>query len=94
VSVVTRDASDDANAFPVDGNSVYLQVARVGAGLVFYASADGHAWKIIRAFTLADPSRKLQAGFSSQSPVGEGHRTVFSNIRYRPQRPVDWWRGE
>ena len=94
VSVVTRDVSDDANAFPVDGNSVYLQVARVGAGLVFYASADGHAWKIIRAFTLADSSRKLQAGFSSQSPVGEGHRTVFSNIRYRPQRPVDWWRGE
>ena len=98
VSVVTRGASDDANAFPIDGDSVYLQVARLGPGLVFYASTDAHAWHVIRAFTLADSAGqgagKLQVGFSSQSPSGEGHRTVFSRIRYRPERPKDWWRGE
>jgi uncharacterized protein len=98
VSVVTRGLSDDANAFPVDGNSVWLQVARMGPGLVFYASPDGHAWRIIRAFTFGDTldqgTGKMQAGFSSQSPMGEGHRTVFSDIRYRPRRPADWWRGE
>lgn len=30
VSVVTRGRSDDANAFEVDGKSVYLQIARLG----------------------------------------------------------------
>jgi hypothetical protein len=75
-----------------------LQMARVGPALVFYASPDGHTWRVLRAFTLGDVStegtRRLQVGFSSQSPTGEGHKTVFSNIVYRPQRPVDWWRGE
>lgn len=98
VSVVTRGASDDANAIPIEGNSVYLQVARLGRALVFYASTDGRAWHVIRAFTFADSAGqgagKLQAGFSSQSPAGEGCRVVFSEIRYRPEGPKDWWRGE
>jgi len=98
VSVVTRGASDDSNGVEVDGNSMFLQMARVGPALVFYGSPDGHTWRIIRAFTLGDiataGAHKLQLGFSSQSPTGPGHKTVFSNIQFRSQRPVDWWRGE
>ena len=98
VSVVTRGASDDGNGFEMDGNTIYLQVARTGPAVIFYASPDARAWHIIRAFTLGDASSKrverMQAGFSSQSPTGTGHRTVFSEIRYRPQPPKNWWQGE
>ena len=98
VSVVTRGASDDSNGFEVDGNSIYLQVARTGQAVIFYASADATAWRIIRVFTLRDSAGKqigrMRAGFSSQSPTGRGHRTVFSEIRYRPEPPKNWWQGE
>jgi uncharacterized protein len=98
VSVVTRGVSDDANAIPIEGNTVYLQVARLGQGFVFYASTDGRNWQVIRAFTLTDSAwqspAKLRVGFASQSPSGEGCRTVFSEIRYRAERVKDWARGE
>jgi len=98
VSVVTRGASDDSNGLEVEGNTIYLQMARTGPAVIFYASADAKAWHIIRAFTLGDASskrvEKMQAGFSSQSPTGKGHRTVFSEIQYRPQPPKNWWQGE
>jgi len=98
VSVVTRGISDDANAIPVEGHTACLQVARLGQGFVFYASKDCSAWQVIRAFTLTDSAwqspAKLQVGFASQSPSGEGCRTVFSAIRYRAGRVKDWARGE
>jgi len=98
VSVVTRGASDDSNGFEVDGDTIYLQLARTGPAVIFYASPDARAWRIIRAFTLGGaPSKRvgrMQAGFSSQSPTGTGHRTIFSEIRYRPEPPKNWWQGE
>ena len=98
VSVVTRGASDDSNGFEVDGDAIYLQVARTGPAVIFYASPDAKAWRIVRAFTLGDATGKhtgnMRAGFSSQSPTGTGHRTVFSEIRYRPEPPKNWWQGE
>jgi regulation of enolase protein 1 (concanavalin A-like superfamily) len=98
VSVVTRGISDDSNAIPIDGNAVYLQIARLGHGFVFYASKDGRSWQVIRAFTLTDSAwespAKLRVGFGSQSPSGEGCRTVFSEIRYRAGRVKDWASGD
>ena len=98
VSVVTRGASDDSNGFEMNGQTIYLQVARTGPAVIFYASPDAKAWRIIRAFTLGDASskrvEKMQAGFSSQSPTGTGHRTVFSEILYRSEPPKNWWQGE
>jgi len=98
VSVVTRGASDDSNGFEIDGRSIYLQIARTGPAVIFYASPDAKAWHIVRAFTLGGASSGhaagMQAGFSSQSPTGKGHRTIFSEIRYRPEAPRNWWQGE
>jgi uncharacterized protein len=98
VSVVTRGLSDDANAFPVEGTTVWLQVARAGPSIFFYSSADGKSWHVIRNFTLGTPqsamSPKLRVGFSSQSPAGEGCRSVFSSIRHIPARLKDVWSGQ
>jgi regulation of enolase protein 1 (concanavalin A-like superfamily) len=92
VSVVTRDASDDNNSIPISGSTVYLKVAKAGPAIFFYASQNGRNWSIIRAFSLgANPD--LRIGFSSQSPVGDGCTTVFSQINYVPRR-VDLWSGK
>jgi regulation of enolase protein 1 (concanavalin A-like superfamily) len=92
VSVVTRDTSDDNNSIPIDGPSVYLKVAKNGLGIFFYASQDGQNWSIIRSFSLGS-APDLHIGFSSQSPAGDGCKTVFSQIQYLPGK-VDLWSGK
>jgi regulation of enolase protein 1 (concanavalin A-like superfamily) len=93
ISVVTRGRSDDNNSIPIAGGSVYLEIAKSGQGINFYASKDGRSWRLTRAFHLGERG-PLELGFSSQSPVGEGCRTVFSAIRYTPKAPADFWKGE
>lgn len=92
VSVVTRGLSDDNNSIAVAGKQVYVKVAKAGQAVFFYASEDGQDWKIIRAFSFG-PGVKVRAGFSSQSPVGEGCTAVFDEIRYEARR-VDLWTGK
>ena len=93
VSVVTRDVSDDCNSFVVDGNSVWLRVARVGPAFAFHASTDGVGWSFIRHFALeagAEPS----VGFAAQSPTGEGCAVTFEQIAYETVRLGDLRSGE
>ena len=52
VSVVTRDVSDDANAFVVSDRSVWLRMSRLDHVYAFHASTDARAWSLIRVFTL------------------------------------------
>jgi uncharacterized protein len=91
VSVVTKDVSDDSTSIEMAGTSVYLKIAKAGPAIFFYASQDGQSWKIIRTFSLGK-TQNLRVGFSSQSPVGDGATTVFSDIRYDP-RTVNLWLG-
>ena len=44
VSVVTRDVSDDANAFVVPDRSVWLRMSRVDHVYAFHASTEGRTW--------------------------------------------------
>jgi len=93
ISVVTRGRSDDNNSIPMAGGSGYLEIAKSGQMITFYASKDGRSWRLTRAFYLG-ATGPLELGFSSQSPVGESCRTVFSEIRYTPKAPADFWKGE
>jgi uncharacterized protein len=92
VSVVTKGTSDDNNSIAIQGNSVYLKIAKAGQAIFFYASEDGQNWKIIRAFSLGKVEN-LRIGFSSQSPTGERCTTVFDHIDYQAKR-VDLWTGK
>ena len=92
VSVVTKGLSDDNNSIAVAGKAVYLKIAKAGQAIFFYASEDGQSWKIIRAFSFG-AGVKVRAGFSSQSPVGDGCMTVFDQISYQAKR-VDLWTGK
>jgi regulation of enolase protein 1 (concanavalin A-like superfamily) len=93
VSVVTRGRSDDCNSTVINGNQVYLRVARLGQNFAFHYSENGRSWSMVRYFTLG-PVAELQAGFSSQSPTGQGCRSLFSEISYQPLRLDDIRNGQ
>jgi uncharacterized protein len=91
VSVVTRGLSDDGNSTVVDGDAVWLRIARVGEAFAFHASADGERWDFVRHFALdGDP----RPGFLAQSPTGEGLVVTFTEIRARAARLRDLRSGE
>ncbi len=92
VSVVTRGTSDDCNSIVVDGSSLWLRIARIGAAHAFHASADGRRWDLVRHFGLGEP--RLELGFEAQSPTGAGCRALFSEIRFEARTLADLRSGE
>ncbi|MFH9726355.1 DUF1349 domain-containing protein [Streptomyces sp. NPDC017254] len=82
-SVVTRGRSDDAVGCPVAGDALWLRVSRIGEGFAFHVSDDGDFWRLVRQFALEGP-RPLRIGIEVQSPVGEGCRVRFDDIRLTP----------
>ena len=89
VSVVTRELSDDANAFVVPDRTVWLRVARVDRVYAFHASLDGQTWQLVRVFTLGDALGDHRIGFEAQSPTGDGCAVTFDRITFRPGRLAD-----
>lgn len=89
VSVVTRGASDDANAFVVPDRSVWLRVSRTDRVYAYHASVDGVTWQLVRVFTLGDELAEHQIGFEVQSPTGDGCTATFDQIRFTQQRLAD-----
>lgn len=87
VSVVTRGVSDDANAFTVEGSSVWLRISRRGGAYAFHAATDGAFWRLIRLFSLGD--EPAEVGFEVQSPIGAGCQATFEGISYRAQRLLE-----
>lgn len=93
VSVVTREVSDDANAFTVDGRSVGLRISRVGQVYAFHASTDERTWQLIRVFTLGSDLADHQVGFEAQSPTGDGCTVTFDRIAFDGERLQDMRNG-
>lgn len=93
VSVLNRDVSDDCNSTAVNGNQTYLRIARIGNAFAFHTSQDGQMWNFVRYFTF-DQADNLAAGFSAQSPTGEGCSATFEEIRYEARTLGDLRSGE
>lgn len=87
VSVVTMGDSDDANGCNLEGDSVWLQVCRVGKYFSFHYSVDGEKFDMMRYFTLpVDPIVKV--GLVAQSPIGGGGPRYFEHLSIE-QRTVE-----
>ncbi|MET8788166.1 DUF1349 domain-containing protein [Streptomyces sp. NPDC004589] len=86
VSVVARGVADDANAFAVDGRTVWLRISRIDHAFAYHASLDGKAWRMIRSFTLDDTSTPAAIGFEAQSPTGDGCMVTFDDIHFTRER--------
>ena len=91
VSVVTRGRSDDANAFLVDGSTVWLRVSLLPRAYAFHASTNGQHWEFVRYFRLGTRGRP-RLGLSAQAPVGAGCAVRFEHVRLSPGA-VDDLRG-
>jgi uncharacterized protein len=89
VSVVARGVADDANAFVVDGRTVWLRVCRIDHAFAYHASLDGKAWRMIRFFTIEGTSTPAAIGFEAQSPTGDGCVVTFEDIRFTRERLRD-----
>jgi uncharacterized protein len=80
VSVVTRGVSDDANAWTVDGDTVWLRISKVAdEAYAFHSGGDGRRWELVRSFALAG-GRPMRYGISAQSPTGDGCAVRFETI--------------
>lgn len=93
VSVVTRGTSDDANSVPIEGDSIYLRLAKLENAYAFHYSHDGSAWNLVRHFGLGKGS-EVGIGFLSQSPTGEGCTVHFGEIAFVPRLLGDLRSGE
>jgi regulation of enolase protein 1 (concanavalin A-like superfamily) len=91
VTVVTRGSSDDSNSFTVEGETLWLRVARAGRAWAFHASTDGAWWRLLRYFSLDEPrsDRPTRVGFLAQSPTGRGCTAVFEQVSFRSGAPAD-----
>ena len=88
VSVVTKGTSDDCNSIPISGNSVYLRLSVLEKAYAFHYSLDNKTWNMVRYFTLND-RKKIEIGFLSQSPTGEGCTATFSEIGFVAEKLAD-----
>jgi regulation of enolase protein 1 (concanavalin A-like superfamily) len=88
VSVVTDGLSDDANGRVVSADGVWLRISRIGAACALHASDDGVRWDLLRHFAFPAPGG-LTAGFSAQSPTGEGCAVTFDGLDFAPRTLAD-----
>jgi regulation of enolase protein 1 (concanavalin A-like superfamily) len=87
VSVVTRGGvSDDANGVVVDGNAVWLRIARIGSAYAFHSSVDGAWWSFARHFAL---DGDVEIGVEAQSPTGEGCAVRFTDVHFEQRTLAD-----
>lgn len=93
VSVVTRGVSDDCNSLVVEGDDVWLRLARIGDAFAFHASLDGTLWQLVRHFSLGTHGEP-RVGFLVQSPRGTGCVATFEQIAFTAGRLADIRSGE
>lgn len=79
VSVVTNHTSDDANGCNIEGDTVWLQVARVDNAFSFHYSLDGMTFDMMRFFSLP-VEKTIKVGLVAQAPVGKGGARMFKNF--------------
>jgi hypothetical protein len=90
VSVVTRGVSDDANAWDVPGDTVYLRISRLRHAFALHSSAEGRTWQLVRVCSIGVPiERPVEVGFLAQSPNGAGCRVLFDDITFTTDELVD-----
>lgn len=79
VTVRTIGTSDDNNHDAVTEKEVYMKISSDTKTVGFYYSSNGGEWQLVRLYRNDYPS-KIYLALSSQSPIGNGIDTQFTDI--------------
>lgn len=92
VTVRTLGTSDDNNHDAVSQDNVYMKVSSDVTSIGFYYSIDGENWQLVRLYRNEYPT-PIYIGLSSQSPMGNGIDTQFSDIKLSDKSIQDFRLG-
>lgn len=81
VTVRTNGTSDDNNHDAVSQKDVYMKISSDTHSIGFYYSLDGREWQLVRLFR-NDYPETLHIAVSSQSPIGKGIASQFTEITF------------
>ncbi len=79
VTVFTDERSDDANGVKIDGDTVWLQLARKNDEFAIHYSRDGETFHMAR-YGWLPMAEKLKVGVEAQSPTGSGGWRIFRHV--------------
>lgn len=79
VSVITNKTSDDANGVNLEGNEVWLQLARKGDTFAIHYGIEENKLFKVRVFSLP-MKQTIKVGFVTQSPNAEGSEMKFEHF--------------
>jgi uncharacterized protein len=92
VTVRTNEYSDDNNHETVKEKTVYLKISSDTKSIGFYYSTDVPAWHLVRVFKNEYP-QTIYVGIGTQSPAGNGNKTIFEGIELSRSSVKDFRSG-
>lgn len=81
VTVRTIGTSDDNNHDSITQEEVYMKISSDTKSIGFYYSVDGNTWQLVRLYRNEYPD-DIYIAISSQSPIGNGTVTHFTDIKF------------
>ena len=81
VTVRTNQTSDDNNHDMIKDSIVFLKISSDTKSVGFYYSTDNKLWNLVRVFKNEFP-QNIYLGVGTQSPAGNGNKTVFYGIEF------------
>lgn len=92
VTVRTNETSDDNNHSIVENETVFLKISSDTKAIGFYYSTDNITWNIVRIFKNDYPPN-IFLGIGTQSPAGEGNKTLFKGAQLTQEAVKDFRMG-
>lgn len=92
VTVRTIGTSDDNNHDVITEKEIYMKISSDTQMIGFYYSIDGCTWQLVRLYRNEYP-HTIYVGLSSQSPMGSGINTQFTEIEFSNKGIIDFRLG-
>lgn len=92
VTVRTIETSDDNNHDVVVEKSVFMKISSDVESIGYYYSTDNLNWQLTRVYKNNFPEN-IWVGISSQSPIGEGTKTLFEQCSLSELAVKDFRKG-
>ncbi|HSZ87632.1 MAG TPA: DUF1349 domain-containing protein [Puia sp.] len=92
VTVRTNETSDDNNHEVVKDSIIFLKISSDAKSVGFYYSTDNKIWNLVRVFKNEFP-KNILVGIGTQSPAGNGNKTVFYGVQFSESAVKDFRSG-